>query len=302
MAHVTRMGLITILTVLGIFAVIYGWRLHRSSELANASVPAEYFPARANATVVILGDSTAVGAGSQPRFSVAGRIANAFEGIEVSNLAVAGANAGDIARQLLSMQRAKADIILIQVGGNDVMSFETPQSFGDSLKEAVVAARARAQTVILMPPGNLGGAPFFGPPISWYFSMRARQFNFIARSTAQAYGAVFVGLFHEESEDPFAEAPELFYAADGLHPSEQGYAVLFGELMRQARLAWLVGQPERERFSDTIPATVDSYSRSRPRPMKGRWALVQSGFVSQAAALRPSQRISSAARRRADAP
>lgn len=302
MAHMTRMGLIAILAALGVFMAVYAWRLHLSSELATNSVAAEHFPPQANATVVVVGDSTGVGTGSHPRFSVAGRIASAFEGIEVNNLAAVGAKARDIATQLMGMERARADIILIQVGGNDVMSFESPQSFGEGLKAAITAARARAQTVILMPAGNVGGAPFFLPPASWYFSMRARQFNFIAMTTAKATGAIFVGLFHEKAEDPFAEAPELFYAKDGLHPSEHGYALWFGELMRQARLPSLVGQPARQRYSDRMPATEDSYIAPRRAPMRGRWAMVQSGFVSQAAALRPSSRISSAARRRTDAP
>jgi lysophospholipase L1-like esterase len=302
MAQVTRLGLVAILSVLGIFAAVYAWRLHQSDELARNSIAAEHFPPEASATVVIVGDSTGVGTGSPPRYSVAGRIASAFEGIEVNNLAVVGAKARDVADQLRGMQRARADIILIQVGGNDVMSLESPQAFGDSLEAAVAAARARARTVILMPAGNVGGAPFFLPPASWYFSMRAREFNFIAMHTAQAAGAVFVGLFHEEPEDPFAEAPELFYARDGLHPSEHGYALWFGELMRQARFPMLVGQSEQLRRSDLVPATEDSYIPSRRAPMNGRWAMVQSGFVSQTAALRPSLRISSAARRRAGAP
>lgn len=301
MAHITRMGLVAILLVVGLFAIIYAWRLHRSLELARDSVAAEHFPPEANATVVVVGDSAGVGTGAQARFSVAGRIASAFEAVEVNNLAEVGAQARDIPRQLTGMQRARADIILIQVGGNDVMSFESSRAFGESLQAAVSSARARAGTVILMPAGNVGGAPFFLPPASWYFSMRARQFNFIAMRTAKATGAVFVDLFHEQIDDPFAEVPELFYARDGLHPSEHGYALWFGELMRQARFAVLVGQSERMRRTDLIPATEDSYIPARRAPMNGRWAMVHSGTVSQAAALRPSQRISSAARRRAGA-
>ncbi len=242
----------------------------------------------AGAPHAVAGDSTAVGTGTlHPRFSVAGRIASAFEGVEVNNIATVGAKARDVPTQLMSMERARADIILIQVGGNDVLSFDLPNTYANNLRAAVTAAKARAHTVILMPAGNVGSAPFFLPPLSWYFSTRARQFNFIAMQTAQATGAIFVSLFHEKNEDPFAEAPAIFYAKDGLHPSALGYALWFGELMRQARLARLVGQPERERLSD-LGASENSYSTTRRMPLSGRRLTVHSGFVSQAAALRPS--------------
>jgi lysophospholipase L1-like esterase len=277
MSQLMRMGLVSIFVVLCAVALVYAWRLHRSQELSRNAVAAEHYPQDVSAIVVVVGDSTAMGTGtSEPRFSVAGRIATAFQGIEVNNLAVAGAKARDVPAQLMSMERARADIILIQVGGNDVMSFESPHAYGESLHAAVTAARARAKTVILMPAGNVGRAPFFLPPASWYFSARARQFNFIAMQTAKSAGAIFVGLFREESEDPFAELPELFYARDGLHPSEHGYALWFGELMRQARLALLVGQPERERRTDRSAPPEDSYITSRRRPMNGRWVMVQS--------------------------
>jgi lysophospholipase L1-like esterase len=304
MARIMRMGLLTFIVLLGIAASFYAWRGHLSQELARASVPAEHYPPEAdvNATVVVVGDSTAVGTGTtHPRFSVAGRIASAFRGVEVNNIATVGARARDVPTQLMSMGRARADVILIQVGGNDVMSFESPQTYADNLLAAVTAARARSGAVILMPAGNVGRAPFFLPPLSWLLSARARQFNFIAMRTAQATGAIFVSLFHEEGEDPFAEAPALFYAKDGLHPSEMGYALWFGELMRQARLARLVGQPERERYSDFGPTPVDSYITIRRKPMNSRWMVVHSGNVSQAAALRTPKRISNVASRRAGA-
>ncbi|WP_425259343.1 hypothetical protein ACPOLB_00620 [Rubrivivax sp. RP6-9] len=51
-----------------------------------------------------------------------------------------------------------------------------------------------------------------------------------------AGGNDVVRLFRERADDPFVQQPGL-HAADGLHPSDAGYRVWFGELTAQAGLA-----------------------------------------------------------------
>jgi lysophospholipase L1-like esterase len=97
-------------------------------------------------------------------------------------------------------------------------------------------ARQRAKLVVLMPAGNVGNAPFFVAPLSWLMTWRSRRLGAFAGEAAARHGAVFVKLFREAADDPFVLRPEL-NAADGLHPSDAGYRVWFGELVAQADLA-----------------------------------------------------------------
>ena len=86
-----------------------------------------------------------------------------------------------------------------------------------------------------MPAGNVGNAPFFFAPVSWLMTQRSRELHRYVQDSAARTGAAYVNLFHESRDDPFVKDPSL-NAIDGLHPSDAGYRVWFGELMAQARL------------------------------------------------------------------
>ena len=90
--------------------------------------------------------------------------------------------------------------------------------------------------LIVMPAGNVGNAPFFLPPWSWWMTARARTLHDIVRETAQRTGASYVNLYKTKAEDPFAREPERLHAADGLHPSDDGYAQWLTELLSQSPL------------------------------------------------------------------
>jgi lysophospholipase L1-like esterase len=87
-----------------------------------------------------------------------------------------------------------------------------------------------------MPAGNVGNAPFFFAPVSWLMTWRSRRLSSMARDVASRHGAVLVNLFRERADEPFVQRQEL-NASDGLHPTDAGYWVWFGELMGQAALS-----------------------------------------------------------------
>jgi len=87
-----------------------------------------------------------------------------------------------------------------------------------------------------MPGGNVGNAPFFFAPLSWIMTSRSRELHAMVRASAAARGAVYVNLFKEAADDPFVRDPQRLHAADGLHPSDDGYALWYSELRSQAAL------------------------------------------------------------------
>ncbi|MDB5893712.1 MAG: family lipase, partial [Rhodoferax sp.] len=138
------------------------------------------------------------------------------------------------ARQLEGSERY--DLVLIMGGANDVLRFTRQEPWREHMALALRRAKARAGTVVLMPSGNVGNAPFFYPPASWLMTRRARTLHAMAREIAQQQGAVYVNLYRERQDDPFAQDPERMNASDHLHPSDAGYANWYGELRRQAGL------------------------------------------------------------------
>ncbi|MGE0860689.1 MAG: SGNH/GDSL hydrolase family protein [Gammaproteobacteria bacterium] len=220
-------------------------RLRESAELARSSEPLQRPVHEADARLLIVGDSTAVGTGaSSAQASLAGLLARAYPGLHIENRGRDGATFADLARQLDGS--APFDVVLIQAGGNDVIRLRGLERVGADIERVISRARERAGLVLVMPAGNVGNAPFFFPPLSWLMTARARRMHAYVRDSAARHGAVYVNLFKERQADPFARRPAL-NARDGLHPSDLGYRLWFDELRAQSaldqRLAALTPSP-----------------------------------------------------------
>ena len=165
---------------------------------------------------------------------MAGLIGHQQPRLLIENRARDGALFADVAEQLL--RPGRFDVVLIQAGGNDVIRLRSADDMRADIARMLDAARQRADVVIVMPAGNVGNAPFFFPPWSWWMTHRARTMHRLIARAAQRYGATYVKLFHEREDDPFVRQHEL-HASDGLHPSDAGYRVWWQALQAQSDLA-----------------------------------------------------------------
>ncbi len=174
-----------------------GWRLYEAIELTKLSKPLQRALVQPALRLLTVGDTTAVGTGATTsQASVAGLLGEHFPRLHIDNRSSDGAKfAGLVAHR----------------------------------------ARQRAAMLVLMPAGNVGNAPFFFAPVSWWMTWRSRQLHGFVNVAAARHDAVVAGLFRERADDPFVRRPEL-NAVDGLHPNDAGYRVWCGELMAQADL------------------------------------------------------------------
>ena len=208
------------------------WRLGQSAELVKRSEPLAQRPANPTLRLLIVGDSTGVGTGaSTPGQSLAGLIAQRHPTWMIENRARDGAKFADLPGQLAGEQ--VFDIVLIQAGANDVIRLTSMTALAHTIDQVAAAAHQHAAQLVLMPAGNVGNAPFFFAPVSWWMTQRSRVLHQLIADTARRNGAVYVSLFKERANDPFVLQPAL-NASDGLHPSDAGYRVWFDELLKQA--------------------------------------------------------------------
>jgi lysophospholipase L1-like esterase len=225
---------LAVLTMTGCAA----WRVAQSVELARRSEPLQVQPPSPVLRLLVVGDSTAVGTGaSTPQASLAGLLAARFPGLLIENRARDGATFADVARQLAApdLGSQRFDMVLVNAGGNDVIRMRNLDTVAQDIDRVAQLARRTAPLVVLMPAGNVGNAPFFFPPLSWWMTQRARRLHAAVATSAERHGAVYVRLFEERENDPFAQDRAL-NASDGLHPSDAGYRLWLMQLLQQAGL------------------------------------------------------------------
>lgn len=230
---------------LGVFEIsMLGIRINRGKEIAAASRSFERKNPSATHRILVVGDSTGVGTGAaRPEESVAGRIAAEFPSVEVVNLARNGATAKDALLQLESVRSAPFDIVLVQVGGNDILGFTDLGELRETTSGVLAKARETGKAVLFMSTGNVGLAPAFFPPVSWIYTARTRQARAIFMDAARTSGARYVDLFREKGDELFLGDPDRYYTPDYLHPGSEGYRVWYEELKKQTEIVEILGDP-----------------------------------------------------------
>lgn len=128
------------------------------------------------------------------------------------------------------------DRALVNAGCNDVIRTRDLDTVAQDIGRAALLVRQTAPRVVLIPAGNVGNAPFFFPPVAWWMTQRARRLHAAVAASAERHGAVYVSLFEERENDPFAQQRAL-NASDSLQPSDDGYRVRLKQLLQQAGLA-----------------------------------------------------------------
>jgi lysophospholipase L1-like esterase len=229
---------------LGVYELsLLGIRIHRGTQIAEASRPFESRNPGAVYRMLVVGDSTGVGTGAaRPEESVAGRIAAEFPPIEVTNLARNGAKAKDALIQLDSVTQAGFDLVLIQVGGNDILGFTDPGKLRDDIRQVLKKAKENGANVFFVSTGNAGLAPAFFPPISWIYTSRTRVARAVFMDASRELGIRYVDLFREKGNELFRGDPDRYYTPDYLHPNSEGYRVWYEELRMQTGIVKILGK------------------------------------------------------------
>lgn len=192
--------------------------------------------------LTVAGDSLALGVGASDSsrgfaFDLFRRIRETRPGSEVTNLAIGGATASDVARlELDRIAATRPDIVIIEVGANDLVRRHGAAVFDADYRRLAVGVRRvapRARIVLFNVP-DIAVSPIFERPAKPGLRRLARAYNATVASAAGRIGASVVDLFR------FSQAarkdPARYFSADQFHPSDDGHAAI-------ATDAWPTLQP-----------------------------------------------------------
>jgi lysophospholipase L1-like esterase len=186
--------------------------------------------------IVALGDSLAFGTGaSAPRnafvFQAFLRVLALHPRSRLDTYAIGGSTAADVLRlQAPRLAHARAGIVVIGVGGNDVVHRVAAADFArtyDNLVARVRALQPHAAIVCCGVP-DVGLSPLFTGADHDAVARLSRANDAAIRATARRAGAQFVDLYATTLRQ-HADV-NRFLSEDRFHPSDAGYAELAAAL------------------------------------------------------------------------
>ncbi|HWG95006.1 MAG TPA: SGNH/GDSL hydrolase family protein [Mycobacteriales bacterium] len=192
------------------------------------AVPASPPPAPAPVRAYFLGDSLMSGTGSEPRRPVLARVAARELGWDVevdawggTGFTTTGRSPGYLERlRLPGALAGRYDVVLVEGGTNDARVGSPPDAVRAAVHEVVAEVRRRQPQARVV----LVGA--YDPP--GVHDLRRAVADAAVRDAARDLGLPFTsplsGRWHADQD------PAVFLSPDGLHPDEDGYAVLGARL------------------------------------------------------------------------
>ena len=199
-----------------------------SDDLAsNAEVFSREYDTKNDAekSFLVIGDSTAVGTGAlRKEESIAGRLGFDYPRASIINLGVNGSKTNELIPRLTSLGDKQYDFILIQIGGNDIVRRTKLVELKQSIDAVLSEAKKHSDNVMLMTSGNVGIAKLLPFGTRFIFTKRTRAVREIFIEISEKNQVLYVDIFRESKDDPFAQNPEKYFSEDFFHPSSEGYA------------------------------------------------------------------------------
>lgn len=174
---------------------------------------------------VAVGDSTITGPGLDHPDQIwvrhiARRLSDRFH-VELISLAVGGSKTRDVLEvQLPAAEAIHPDLVVVSVGGNDILRGVPVPLFERRLDEIVGRLKGVSRAVVLMGVGDLGTIPRFPVPLSHVASLSGRIADGVHARIALRHGVTKVDHWAYEPEDRWG--PDMF-CADLFHPSPAGH-------------------------------------------------------------------------------
>lgn len=186
-------------------------------------------------TILVVGDSTAVGVGSASSESVAARLADWLDA-SVENRAVSGAKVIDITKQIQNAQNTHYDLVIVHGGANDVIYGSSYETVSTEIRRILSTAHSLSEHVVLLTAGDIGQAPLWPRPVGMYLTHRTEKLRNTIMPLVTESDGLYIDLY--TFGDPFSTDPKKYYAPDFLHLSGEGYGVWFDFIVREMKEKW----------------------------------------------------------------
>ena len=149
--------------------------------------PKEYLPA--DSTVVALGDSLTYGYGATPQTSYPAILAE-LTGWQIINAGVNGDTSADVLARSAAIIAQNPDLVLLGVGGNDVLSRTEPLTTKANISATIATIKAANIPVVLIAEPHFSSVLYLAEPVIILFIKRlllVRRYRYIAKVGLKYY-------------------------------------------------------------------------------------------------------------------
>jgi len=184
--------------------------------------------------VVALGDSITLGVGDSTQAGVgagwAAHLAHAVGASEFVNFAANGVRARDLAAtQIPSALMARPDIVLITVGGNDVLRGDfCPAEITAHLKDALERLERPGREIVMIGLDSIAAFSVLGRRIS---TVMGRRIGLANAAIVAAVAGTRVHLI--DGAEVFGRLGDIAWHIDRIHPSPEGHRALTVEALNR---------------------------------------------------------------------
>ena len=174
--------------------------------------------------ILILGDSISDGYGVEAQASypelVEKRLRNEKIHVEVLNGSISGSLSSSAVGRLKWQLRAKPDIVILQLGGNDALKGTPPKVIKENLRLAIALAKENKVTVLL------AGMKIFDN----YGERYSKDFEQLFQDLAREEKVPLIPFILEN-----VGGQKQMNLADGIHPNERGHEVIAETVIKHLR-------------------------------------------------------------------
>lgn len=228
--------IVTAILVYAFYCIFLFWNAaQKSAPLIVATPPYNHEDPALTKSMLVLGDSLAVGVGAPPEATIAALLGKSFNA-NVSNFGKSGAQTKDLEMQLAAAPQKRFDLILIQIGANDIIQMRSLAKAEANMDRALAMVRKKSDRVVFLTSGNVGDAPLWPFPLPYLYEARTRDLRARFMRLAEKHDALYVDLYARGNI--FASDPTRFYAADSLHLTSEGYAKWFEIISADIASKW----------------------------------------------------------------
>lgn len=205
--------------------------LHVSKTIIKTTLPFTKETNVPTKTLLVLGDSTAYGVGaSKPEDSLPGLVSGHIGATYVENYSFSGAKIEDLEQQMQQIKRNQYDVILLQIGANNIVARDKAEDSEKKLEEKLLELTKLSKQTVFLTAGNVGGAPAIPFLFRSYYRNLTLSYHEKFQALGDRIGVTYINLYEKPEDDPFILHPEIYFAQDMFHPSSKGYEVWFSKV------------------------------------------------------------------------